>query len=238
MNDATYRLLARLFEAFLWGGELVGEENLPERGPAVFVANHLGAMGPIAVLASLPVRVYPWVIGDMLDEEKAPAYLVKDFVEPQLHIPPPASRWLGLAISKISVGLLRSAGCIAVQQGEQLLDTYHRSVDLLLEGKNLLIFPEDPHQEFDLRVRMTPFYKGFARLGEFYYQRSGRALTFVPLAVHLETYRVRVGQKVVFNPTLNPVHERLRIKHVLEAAIREMYLDMASNGFARLPSTR
>ncbi len=238
MNDATYRLLSGLFDAFLWGGELVGEENLPKRGPAVFVANHLGAMGPIAVLASLPVRVYPWVIGDMLDKEKAAAYLVKDFVEPQLHIPPPASHWLAWGISKISVGLLRSAGCIAVWQGEQLLETYRRSVDLLLDGKNLLIFPEDPHQEWDSQARMTPFQKGFARLGEFYYQRSRRALAFVPLAVHLETYRVRVGEKVVFNPAVNPVNERLRIKHVLESSIREMYLQMASNGFIGLTARR
>lgn len=238
MNDATYRFLAGLLDAFLWGGELQGEENLPKQGPAVFVANHLGAMGPIAVLASLPVRVYPWVIDDMLDKDKAAAYLVKDFVEPQLHLPPPVSHWLAWCISKISVPLLRSVGCIAVCQGEQLLKTYRQSVNLLLEGKNLLIFPEDPHQELDFQVRMTPFQKGFARLGEFYYQRSGQALTFVPLAVHLETYRVWVGNKVMFNPHVNPVNERLRIKHVLEASIRAMYLDMASGNLAGLSAWR
>ncbi|GAB4505339.1 MAG: hypothetical protein Fur0043_23340 [Anaerolineales bacterium] len=238
MNDATYRFLVGLLDAFLWGGELQGDENLPEPGPAVFVANHLGAMGPIAILASLPVRVYPWVIGDMLDKDKAAAYLVKDFVEPQLHVPPPASHWLAWCISKISVGLLRSVGCIAVWRGEQLLQTYHHSVDLLLQGKNLLIFPEDPNQALDSQVRMTPFQKGFARLGEFYYQRSGQALTFVPLAVHLDTYRVRVGKKVMFNPRVNPINERLRIKHVLEASIREMYLEMASGYFAGLSAWR
>ncbi|MGB7872984.1 MAG: hypothetical protein WBL25_01275 [Anaerolineales bacterium] len=52
MKDTTYRLIVWLFGAFLWGGEIAGEENLAE-GPAVFVSNQLGATGPIAVVASL-----------------------------------------------------------------------------------------------------------------------------------------------------------------------------------------
>jgi hypothetical protein len=116
MKDPTYRWIAWIFEAFLWGGELVGDENLLE-GPAVFVSNHLGAVGPIAVLACLPVRVYPWVISDMLDNDKSAAYLNQDFVERQLHLAPPFSLSVAKAISKISVRLLRSAGCVSVWQG-------------------------------------------------------------------------------------------------------------------------
>ena len=143
MKDSTYRLIAWLFNAFLWGGELVGDENLSE-GPAVFVSHHLGAVGPIAVLASLPVRVYPWVISEMMDSAKSAAYLNQDFVEPQLHIPPPLSLWVAKEISKVSARLFRLAGCIPVSQGEQLHETFEQSVELLIEGKSLLIFPEDP----------------------------------------------------------------------------------------------
>ena len=101
MKDVTYRLIAWLFESFLWGGELIGGENLLE-GPSVFVSNHLGAMGPIAVVASLPIRVYPWVISDMVDSDKAAQYLNQDFVEPQLHLSPPFNTWVAKGIAKIS----------------------------------------------------------------------------------------------------------------------------------------
>ena len=231
MNDKTYRLIAWLFEAFLWGGEIVGDENLAE-GPAVFVANHLGAVGPIAVIASLPVRVYPWVISDMLDRDLAAAYLNQDFVEPQLHLTPPLGRWVANGISKISVRLLSSAGCVPVWQGEKLYETFEQSVDLLVEGKSLLIFPEDPSKEINPQYKMTPFKKGFARLGEIYYERTGQALQFYPLAVHLDSYQVKVGRPIAYNSKNPAANERLRIKHVLEASIREMYLEMGMKGFS------
>lgn len=235
MNDATYRILSGLFDAFLWGGELHGAENLPEIGPAVFVSNHLGAVGPIAVVASLPLRVHPWVVSDMMDWDKAADYLRMDFVEPQLHIPSPASTWVAKAISKISVRLLRSAGCIAVHQVDHLHETYKQSVDLLAEGKFILVFPEDPSQEIDPDCQMTSFKKGFSRLGEYYYKRTGCSLPFYPLAVHRESYRVKVGKPVFFMPGNQIPYERLRIKNVMEASIQEMYLEMVMNGFLGIP---
>ena len=234
MNDTTYRLIAWLFDAFLWGGELVGDENLA-KGPSVFVSNHLGAVGPIAVVASLPMRVYPWVISEMMDHDQTAAYLNQDFVEPQLHLKPPFSMWVAKGISKISLRLLSSAGCVPVWQGERLYETFEQSVDLLVAGKSLLIFPEDPSEAADPKYRMTPFKKGFARLGEMYYERTHRALRFYPLAVHLDSYRVKVGQPIAYN-SKNPVaNERLRIKNVLEASIREMYLNMGMKGFTGIP---
>jgi len=234
MKDSTYRLIAWLFEAFLWGGEIIGDENLVE-GPAVFVSNHLGAVGPIAVIASLPVRVYPWVISDMLDSDKAPDYLNQDFVQRQLHLTSPFGLWLAKGISKISIRLLRSAGCVPVWRGKKLYETFERSVDLLAECKSLLIFPEDPSKEINPQFRMTPFKKGFARLGEMYYERTGRPLRFYPLAVHLDTYRVMVGAPIAYNSKNPAVNERLRIKNVLEASIRKMYLDMGMKGFPGIP---
>ena len=66
-GDALYWFVSHMLDAFIWGGELAGSENLPTAGPAVYVSNHALALGPIAVTASLPVRLYPWIISDMLD---------------------------------------------------------------------------------------------------------------------------------------------------------------------------
>lgn len=113
-EDLLYRILAAGFQAFIWGGEVTGKQNLPEQGPAILVANHLEALGAIAVVSSLPLRLYPWVVSDMLDTNLAPEYLRWDFVERQLHLPMPLSLWVAKAISRISVPLLNRMGCIPV----------------------------------------------------------------------------------------------------------------------------
>lgn len=232
MGDTLYRNLAGLVDAMIWGGEMVGAENLPETGPVVFVSNHTQALGPIAVAASLPMRLYPWVIADMLEWDKAAAYLNKDFIEPQLHIPPPLSLFAARALSQISVRLLRGVDCIPVWHDERLFETYRISVDHLAQGKNLLIFPEDPLQPLDEQCKMSPFLKGFARLGEFYFERTQKTLRFYPLAVHPFLRQVKLGKPVTFNPNNNPANERTRIKSVLELIIRNMFIEMTLKNYA------
>ncbi len=223
MKNLVYRLFATGFQAFIWKGALLGKDNLPEQGPAVFVANHLESLGPIAVVSSMPYPLYPWVVSNMLDAEHAPEYLRWDFVERQSHFEMPQSLWIAKAISKISVPLLNWIECIPVfSTPDNFQITFDRSVDLLARGNFLLIFPEDPTSPKDTLSGMSPFKKGFVRLGEYYYQRTARPLHFYPLAVHAAHRTVQVGIPVMYNPFTPPSRERLRIKRKLEQMIRDM----------------
>ncbi len=226
MKNLAYRLFATGFQAFIWRGAILGKDNLPEQGPAVFVANHLESLGPIAVVSSIPYRLYPWVVSNMLDAEHAPEYLRWDFVEPQCHFEMPQSLWVAKVISKISVPLLKGIGCIPVfSTPANFQITFDRSVDLLARGNFLLIFPEDPASPKDALSGMSPFKKGFVRLGEYYFQRTARPLYFYPLAVHATHRTLQVGMPVVYNPFASPSRERLRIKRKLENMIREMLME-------------
>ena len=118
MKNNSNRVLMKVLNPFLWGGELLGEENLPRVGPAVFIANHLEAIGPIAAECSIPLRLYAWIVADMVDEEKAAAWLKWDFVERTLELKPPVSAWVAKGLSKITVPMLRSLGCIPVYRGD------------------------------------------------------------------------------------------------------------------------
>lgn len=236
MNETLYKIVAWAFQELIWGGDLLGAEELPERGPAVFVSNHVGALGPIAVGASIPLRLYAWIHADMLDPRLAPDYLRRDFVEPQLHVPQPFSRWLAHGISKLHIPLLRAVGCIPVYHTPAgLLKTFQISLDLLEKGNYLLIFPENSDLPMDPRFQMSPFKKGFARLGEMFYRRTGRILPFYPLAVHVRSLTVRVGKPVRYNPIADPEAERVRIVDLLEQAIHDLYLQASQGEIVQLP---
>jgi 1-acyl-sn-glycerol-3-phosphate acyltransferase len=227
MKDGIYQFIVGVLDLFLWSGELIGEENLPRRGPAVFIANHLDSTGPIAAACSIPVRIHPWVIADMMDKDLAPLWLQADFVERQLHFKPPVSRWLARAICKISVPLFYSLGCIPVYHSdyERMRETMDISMGVLREGKFLLVFPEDYRLPKDPVTKMQPFQHSFARLGERYYAETGERLEFYPVAIHA-TGHLMVGEPVVFNP-LNPEGlERRRLNELMEVTIKTSYMQL------------
>jgi 1-acyl-sn-glycerol-3-phosphate acyltransferase len=227
MNDGMYRLIGRVLDLLLWRGKLIGEENLPKRGPAVFISNHLNATGPIAACCSIPVRVHPWIMADDMDKDLAPLFLQADFVERQLHFTPPVSRWLSRAICSISVPFLNSLGCIPVYRSdyEGLRKTLEISMGVLREGKFVLIFPEDPRLPADPVTKMNPFMHGFVRLAEMYYAQTGECLEFYPVMIHSSRHLV-VGKPVVFNPLNSVGMERRRLKDLMEDTIIAMYMQM------------
>jgi 1-acyl-sn-glycerol-3-phosphate acyltransferase len=225
MNDGLYQFIVGMLDLFLWGGELIGEENLPHRGPAVFIANHIDATGPIAAVCSIPLRIHPWVIGDMMDKALAPAWLQGDFTERQLHLQPPLSEWVARLLCRIAVPLFYSIGCIPVYRDdyERMQVTLRMSMDILRQGQFLLVFPEDNRLSVDPVTKMQPFQHSFTRLGEIYYEETGERLEFYPIAIHGSGV-MSVGKAVAFDP-INPVgQERSRLKVLLEDTIKTMYL--------------
>lgn len=227
MHRSLYKFIVKAMDPFLWRGRLVGEENLPHVGPAVFVANHLDALGPIGISCSFPLYLHGWVVADMMDRDLAPAWLQWDLAERQLHLKPPFSKWFSVGICKVAVPLFYSLGCIPVYRGdyERMRTTLKMSMDVIRQGGFLLIFPEDNRMPMDPVTRMQPFQRTFARLGESYHAEVGKNLPFYPVAVHPEKV-VKVGKPVFYEP-LNPIgFERNRLKGLLESTIREMYLGM------------
>ncbi len=236
MKDGFYQFIAGVLDLFLWGGKLIGEENLPQRGPAAFIANHLDATGPIAAACSIPLRFHPWVIADMMDKELAPIWLQADFVERQLHLTPPTSRWVARALCKITVPLFYSLGCIPVYANdyERMRETLEMSMDVLREGKFVLVFPEDYRLPKDPITKMQPFQHSFARLGERYYAETGKRLEFFPLTIH-GSGNLIVGKPVIFNPLNSVGIERRRLKELMENSIKSVYLKFeCGNGSAAL----
>jgi hypothetical protein len=225
MFETLLSIMKKVLGPFFWNGKLANKENLPKQGPAVFIANHMDALGPIAITIALPLRFKSWMIADIVDEDLAPAYFQKDLVERQLHFKPPFSIWFSRLISKINVPFLQAIGSIPVYLGdyEGIRKTMALSMDVLREGKYIMIFPENPLLPVDPITKMNPFMHSFARLGELYYAETGKCLEFYPLAVHPKKYVV-VGNPVAFNPH-NPVaQERRRLCDLMEASIKTMYL--------------
>jgi len=207
--------------------DVAGLENIQTPGPAIFIANHLGALGPIEIIISVPIRFYPWVIANMIDFELAPEYLFNDFVHPVLHLNGSFglrfSRWL----SKISVRLLRAVGSVSIDRfGGMSTDGFRQSLRLLKEGRNLLIFPEDSLQPLDPVTLMSPFMPGSTTLCILFQSSQNTLLPVYPMAAHAHSELVTIGPPE-FYPTLGrQKEEKNSFCELLEERVRSLYLDM------------
>ncbi len=225
LGDRAYHLIISILEAFMWDGELIGDENLQE-GPAVIVANHMGSIGPIGICSALPMRLYPWVLGATVDPVMGPENVRRDFVEKVLGFKPPISEYIAKFLCNISTPLLLSLGCIPVPDTHPEQETtFQRSLELLKQGKFLLIVPEAPTGEpIDPLTGIRPFKRGFLRLGELYYRETGLRLPFYPVAIHEEGL-VIVGPPINYNPINDPRQERIRMVNLLEMTIKSMHVE-------------
>ncbi|HSB67308.1 MAG TPA: hypothetical protein VLD65_12080 [Anaerolineales bacterium] len=229
LSDWAYHLIVSILEAFMWDGELVGSENLGT-GPGVIVANHMGSIGPVGICSAMPMRLYPWVLGATVDPVKGPENVRKDFVEKTLYLQPPLSEAIARGICKISTPLLLGLGCIPVPDTREEQEVlFKSSLDLLRQGKFLLIVPEDPKGEpIDPLTGIRPFKHGFLRIAELFYRETGARLPFYPVAIHEEGL-VIVGTALIYNPLNEARMERFRMINLLEQTIKSMHLEATEN---------
>ena len=207
--------------------DLVGYENIQTPGPAIYISNHLGALGPIETILSVPIRFYPWIIAEMMDFKRAPEYLFNDFVRPVLHL----QGWVGIRFStlltKISVRLLRAIGSVSIDRfGGMTTDGFRHSLRLLREGKNLLIFPEDPLLSLDSDTLMRHFMPGFATLCSLFQSDECTLLPVYPLAVHATSETIAIGTPEFFHPHGHHRDAINAFSQIVETRVRTLYIDL------------
>jgi hypothetical protein len=196
-TDRLYRTVRLLGSPFRY--RVVGLEHIQDKGPAIYVANHLGSLGPIQMILSLPLRFFPWIIANMTDRQRAPRYLYDDFVRPVLHLQGTMGMVVSFLICQVAVPLLRGLGSIPVEKEFGLFDkSFRRSMDLLIQGRNLLIFPEDNAGPYDPKTQMRPFSCGFSWLCYRYEQATGRPLPIYPVAVSREAAMIVIDRPTFY----------------------------------------
>jgi hypothetical protein len=84
-------------------------------------------------------------------------------------------------------------------------------------------------------IHLTPFKKGFAHLGELYFERTKQKLSFYPLKVHAESLTIRVGKPIRYNSISIPASERTPIKDLVESTSHEVYLRTSRDEIVQLP---
>ena len=153
----------------------------------------------------------------MLNREEATDTMMRTFRDKFNFLGPKLKRGIIHSVSGTICHFLNSFEPIPVYKGmpKASADTIKQSVDALVRGENLLIFPEKPKDRYN-EESYKDFNTGFAALGRAYYERTGQCLDFYPAWSDRESHTFRIGKPVTFDPANDARMEKQRISAELK----------------------
>ena len=216
-----FTIIYRIVRVLYPKPKIQGLRKISRNAPAVFVANHLGSYGPVTVMPYLPFPLYPWVTHEITDLRQCAEYIERDFIYPELRLKPPLSTALSKFIGWICVALMRYMQAIPVYKGSRkVAKSLDMSICYLLDGRDILIFPEIPNQELNSIIRK--FDTGFINIAKEMFREYNIFVQFYPVAVNRDRREIKLGNSIEYDPSNNFSEEKQRIVQELEERICEM----------------
>ena len=190
----------------------------PDEGePAVFVANHAQAFGPMSMVLNFDRQFRPWIAGDIMDREKAKDFIFLQFFAGNLK---KHKKWTMLKskfVAKILVPIFENVKGIPVQYGSGIIGTFRETTKALSEGDNIVIFGEKP-------VRFSPYIAeisdGIFQVAVFYYKQTGKRLKIYP--VYIGPHDISVGVPTEFDPEKDMKVQRQQMAEYIKLNIHEL----------------
>jgi 1-acyl-sn-glycerol-3-phosphate acyltransferase len=228
MGDGLYKIIRLAGAPFRF--QISGMENIRVHNPAIFISNHVGSTGPIAITTSLPLHLYPWAVGAMMDFNRAAVYLYNDFIRPTWKLDGRFGMLVSYLVSRISVRLLMGLGAIPVDTSQGWSSEYfYKSLAYLKEGKDLLIFPENTKKAIDPQTGFHSFSSGFCWLGEMCRRATGGRLPIYPMAVNPQYRHIAIGKPVYFELTGNRREDMNDFRDRLYELVSGLYLSIKAS---------
>jgi len=214
-----YNFLYPFFNAFLKVRKVDYSEPLGDE-PVIFLANHLGAVGPMYMSVTFPMRenVAIWCNEGMMDEKLVVDYVRHDWWwKPESKLAPFYSATIPYIAKAIVPKVLRSAPTIPVYRDARVMSTMRASLKALKEGKHIVIFPElpDGHGTHAEKLQM-----GWLNLTTLYQRATGKDIKMVPVYIDEDARLFRVGRAITVDPDIPLSEQEERIERYIAAGIR------------------
>ena len=214
-----YNFLYPIFNACLKVHKAEWAEPVPEE-PVIFLANHLGAVGPMYMAVTFPLRtnVAIWCNEGMMEEKMIVDYVRHDWWwKPESKLAPFYSATIPYIAKAIVPKVLRSAPTIPVFRDARIMSTMRASLKALKEGKHIVIFPERPdgHDSHAEHLQM-----GWLNLVTMYQRATGKNIKMIPVYIDEEARLFRVKPAITADPDLPLPEQEARIERYIAAGIR------------------
>jgi 1-acyl-sn-glycerol-3-phosphate acyltransferase len=182
------RLLRGFSRKYRYEGELPAE-------PVVYVCRHLNMHGPYTTLKWLPGNVHPMILHVFFDRVSTVKHMTEYTFGARYGKKPRQFSLLAHISSWFLPPLMKSLqGIPTYRDGLKTVTTMKQGLNYLLRQENVIVFPDVDYASDS--THMTRIYDGFLYLGELYYKKTGRTLSFVPLRINDQSRTITAGEPV------------------------------------------
>ncbi len=220
-----YRTLSRVIRFFSPKMKIEWEQPF-EEGPCIFVANHMGARGPISMYTQFPLRdrTWAWITHEVLDPKELPAYVRKDYWwRPESKLAPLYNVTVPYLVTVIIPPILKGTPHIPVYRDQRVMLTMRQSLKTLKEGNYLLIFPEKASGWKGYQEEINT---GWMKLCEMWGKLSKTPLRLYPLHIDLDEHVYRVRAPLYYDPEKPPEEQEPRLAEALGKGLRGERVEM------------
>ena len=196
--------------------------------PVIYVASHQNMHGPLSVMAWFDKPVHVLAYNVFCDKDDCYDHFYHYTFAERLGWPrlfaTIAAKIASLTVPK----LLRSMRAIPVYRGsKQVIDTMQDCHKALLNGENLLIFPDIDYT--DNSGMMGDMYRGFLHLEKYYNKSTGKHIPFIPLSVKKDEKVILTGKSIGFRHDNDFNGEKEEIYQELRQSINNLTTPVISN---------
>lgn len=177
-----FRGLKRVLRLFFKKPRYVFLGEKPQTG-AIIISNHEGSFGPMTteIYADFPVRF--WGTYEMNAGLKSVyKYLSKVYYHQKMHWPLWIARLFCIIAAPLVNLFYKGLRLVSTYPDVRFWQTLKHSVQILEEGDNIVIFPEDSSKGYF--GKLTSFFAGFAALGELCLKRGIDVPVYVSYLQH------------------------------------------------------
>ncbi len=220
----TFYIIAFPFAFIFSRCKIKGKENLAKSDEArVFVVNHYEIYGPYISYMHFPYKFRPWIIDKMIDPKTVEQHMSIGIYEQFPKYP----KWLKTIVIKLLKSIMVFfmkiiARGIPVSRDDfrKNIKTMQISTETLENNESILIFPE----EHSVKEGVGPFMTGFEHIGKYYYQKTGKKISFYPVFISKTNKTMYIGSPVIYNPDNDASEEKERIVTTLRDDMLNSYI--------------
>ena len=217
----SFKIFKLCVSIFIPRYSVEGVENIEKDTSCVLIANHLGPTGPMVTQLYLPIRHRPWAIDYTTQPRACYRHLRDVLFRETMHIFPPFNKLLAALTTLPCLWIMHGARAVPVHRGKkQIRKTFSKSINTLLSGESIVIFPEINHYQSQDGVK--PFYSGFAHLGALHAKAAKKSLPFHPVYIDKGQKIIHIGSAVTYRYGVNYAEETRRVAHLLEERMRAL----------------